>query len=206
MSNIESVLHETRVFEPSPEAVRDAAVSGMDAYRALCAEAERNPSGFWSRLAKENVLWHRPFSRVLDESKAPFYRWFDDGELNASYNCLDRNLTNGNADKTAIIFEADDGKVTRITYRELHKEVCKLANALKHHGVKKADRVLIYMPMSIQVVVAMQACARIGATHSVVFGGFSAKSLQERIIDAGATEVITADGQYRGGKEIPLKP
>jgi acetyl-CoA synthetase len=206
MGNIESVLREKRLFPPGAEIVKNAAISGMDAYRALVAEAERDFNGFWARLAKENLLWNKPFTRVLDESKAPFYKWFDDGELNASYNCLDRNLTNGNADKTAIIFEADDGKVTRITYRELLKEVCKLANALKHHGVKKADRVLIYMPMSIQVVVAMQACARIGATHSVVFGGFSAKSLQERIIDAGATEVITADGQHRGGKEIPLKP
>ena len=178
----------------------------MDAYRALCAEAEQNFTGFWARLAREHLEWSKPFTQVLDESKAPFYKWFHDGELNASYNCLDRNLANGNADKVAIIFEADDGKVTRITYRALHKEVCRLANALHAHGVKTGDRVLIYMPMSIQVVVAMQACARIGATHSVVFGGFSAKSLQERIVDAGATEVITADGQFRGGKEIPLKP
>jgi len=206
MANIESVMHESRVFEPSADMVKAANVSGMDAYRALCAEAERDFTGFWGRLARENVHWHKPFSQVLDESNAPFYKWFADGELNASYNCLDRNLTNGNADKTAIIFEADDGAVTRISYRDLHAKVCQLANALKQHGVKKGDRVLVYMPMSIQVVVAMQACARIGATHSVVFGGFSAKSLQERIIDAGATEVITADGQFRGGKEIPLKP
>src|SRR2546427_7847547 len=206
MSNIESVLRETRVFEPSPEAVRDAAVSGMDAYRALCAEAERNPSGFWSRLAKENVLWHRPFSRVLDESKAPFYRWFDDGELNASYNCLDRHLTNGNADKTAIIFEADDGRVTKIAYRELHTQVCQLANGLKSLGYRKGDRAIIYMPMSIEVVVAMQACARLGIIHSVVFGGFSAKSVQERIVDVGASLVICADEQMRGGKPVALKP
>jgi acetyl-CoA synthetase len=206
MGNIESVMHEERVFPPSAEFVKQANVSGMDAYNALCAEAEKDFTGFWARLARENVNWHKPFTQVLDESGAPFYKWFADGELNASYNCLDRNLTNGNADKVAIVFEADDGTVTKVTYRDLHKEVCRLANALKHHGTKKSDRVLIYMPMSIQVVVAMQACARIGATHSVVFGGFSAKSLQERIIDAGATEVITADGQFRGGKEIPLKP
>ncbi|MEW5881474.1 MAG: acetate--CoA ligase [Pseudomonadota bacterium] len=206
MGNIESVLNETRVFEPSAEFVKQANISGMAEYRALCEEAERDFNGFWARLARENLVWHKPFTQVLDESNAPFYKWFADGQLNASYNCLDVNLANGNADKTAIIFEADDGKVTRITYRALYTEVCKLANALKHHGIKKGDRVLIYMPMSIQVVVAMQACARIGATHSVVFGGFSAKSLQERIIDAGATEVITADGQFRGGKEIPLKP
>ena len=206
MGNIESVLHEHRVFPPSAQFVKQANVSGMEAYTALCDEAKRDFTGFWARLARENLAWSKPFTQVLDESKAPFFRWFYDGELNASYNCLDRNLSNGNADKVAIIFEADDGKVTKITYQALHKEVCKLANALRAHGVKTGDRVLIYMPMSIQVVVAMQACARIGATHSVVFGGFSAKSLQERIIDAGATEVITADGQFRGGKEIPLKP
>jgi acetyl-CoA synthetase len=204
-STIESVLQETRVFPPSADFIKQANVSGMEGYRKLCAEAERDFEGFWGRLAKEHVLWHKPFTKVLDESKAPFYRWFHDGELNVSHNCLDRHLKT-QPDKTAIIFEADDGKVTKITYKALYHEVCRMANALKAHGVKMGDRVLIYMPMSIQVVVAMQACARIGATHSVVFGGFSAKSLQERIIDAGATEVITADGQFRGGKEIPLKP
>ncbi len=204
-STIESVLSETRVFPPSAEFVKQANISGMDAYRALVAEAERDFEGFWRRLGKETLLWHKPFSKVLDESNAPFFKWFYDGELNASYNCLDRHLKT-QPDKVAIIFEADDGKVTKITYQALYHKVCRLANALKAHGVRKGDRVLIYMPMSIEVVEAMQACARIGATHSVVFGGFSAKSLQERIIDAGATEVITADGQFRGGKEIPLKP
>jgi len=205
MSNIETVLQETRVFPPAPEFVKQANVSGMQAYRAMCAEAEKDFEGFWSKHAKNELLWHKPFSKTLDESNAPFFKWFYDGELNASYNCLDRHLKT-QPDKVAIIFEADDGKVTKITYKALYHEVCRFANALKSHGVKTGDRVLIYMPMSIQVVVAMQACARIGATHSVVFGGFSAKSLQERIIDAGATEVITADGQFRGGKEIPLKP
>ena len=204
-STIESVLQENRVFPPAPQFVKQANISGMEGYRKLCAEVERDFEGFWARLARENLHWHKPFTKVLDESKAPFYRWFHDGELNASYNCLDRHLKT-QPDKTAIIFEADDGKVTRINYKALYHDVCRMANALKAHGVKAGDRVLIYMPMSIQVVVAMQACARIGATHSVVFGGFSAKSLQERIIDAGATEVITADGQFRGGKEIPLKP
>ncbi|MDH4191997.1 MAG: AMP-binding protein, partial [Betaproteobacteria bacterium] len=204
-SKIESILQETRVFPPSPEFVKQANIAGMGAYRQLVAEAERDFEGFWARRAREELLWHKPFTQTLDESKAPFYRWFHDGELNASYNCLDRHLKT-QPDKVAIIFEADDGKVTRITYKQLYHEVCRVANALKAHGVKQSDRVLIYMPMSIQVVVAMQACARIGATHSVVFGGFSAKSVQERIIDAGATEVITADGQFRGGREIPLKP
>ena len=156
-------------------------------------------------LARETLAWHKPFTKVLDESNAPFYKWFEDGDLNVSYNCLDRNLENGNADKVAIIFEADDGKVTKVTYRDLHQRVCRLANGLKSLGVKKGDRVVIYMPMSIEGIAAMQACARIGATHSVVFGGFSAKSLQERIVDAGAVAVITADEQMRGGKPLPLK-
>ncbi len=206
MSNIESVLHETRVFEPSAEASRNAAIPSMQAYQALFAEAQQNPNRFWSRLANENVLWHKPFTRVLDESNAPFFRWFEDGELNASFNCLDRHLTNGNADKTAIIFEADDGRIAKITYRDLHARVCQLANGLKSLGYHKGDRAIIYMPMSIEAVVAMQACARLGVIHSVVFGGFSSKSVHERIVDVGASLVICADEQMRGGKPIPLKP
>jgi acetyl-CoA synthetase len=206
MSNIESVMQERRVFAPGADIVRDAAISGMEAYQALSAEARRDPNAFWSRLAMENVLWHKPFTRVLDESNAPFYRWFDDGQLNASYNCLDRNLSNGNAEKIAIIFEADDGQVTKITYRDLHARVCQLANGLKSLGYRKGDRAIIYLPMSIEAVIAMQACARLGIIHSVVFGGFSAKSVQERIVDVGASLVICADEQMRGGKPIPLKP
>ena len=205
MSKIESVHHEERVFPPAEAFVKQANVSGMVAYQALCDEAGRDFEGFWARLARENLLWSKPFTKTLDESKAPFYRWFHDGELNASYNCLDRHLES-QPDKVAIIFEADDGKVTKVTYRELYHRVCRFANALKAGGIAKGERVLVYMPMSIEAVVAMQACARIGATHSVVFAGFSAKSLQERIIDAGAVAVITADGQFRGGKEIALKP
>jgi acetyl-CoA synthetase len=198
-------LQEHRVFAPPAAFVAQANISGMDAYYKLCAEAERDYAGFWARLARENLDWRKPFTTALDESAAPFYQWFADGELNASYNCLDRNLKNGNANKTAIIFEADDGQVTRATYQELYERVCKFANGLKARGIKKGDRVIIYMSMSIEGVAAMQACARIGATHSVVFGGFSAKSLQERIIDAGAVAVITADEQLRGGKRLPLK-
>ena len=205
MSNIESVSHEHRIFNPPPELMKGAAISGMDAYRALCSEAERDYEGFWARLARENLAWKKPFTKTLDESGAPFYKWFHDGELNASYNCLDVNLTNGNAEKVAIIFEADDGASHTITYRALHQRVCRFANALKARGIKKGDRVVIYIPMTIEGVIAMQACARIGATHSVVFGGFSAKSLQERIIDAGAVALITADEQMRGGKALPIK-
>jgi acetyl-CoA synthetase len=206
MGNIESVLHENRVFPPSAEFVKQANVSGMEAYQALCAEAEKDFEGFWARLAREELQWTKPFTQVLDESNAPFYKWFADGELNASANCLDKNLTNGNAEKVAIIFEADDGKVTKITYRELHARVCQLANGISALGFRKGERAIVYMPMSIEAVIAMQACARLGITHSVVFGGFSAKSVQERIVDAGATLVIAADEQMRGGKAIPLKP
>jgi len=205
MSAIETLKQENRIFDPSPEFVKNATISGIEAYKTLCAEAERDYEGFWARLAREHVSWHKPFTKTLDESNAPFYKWFDDGLLNVSYNCLDRNLENGNAGKTAIIFEADGGETTKLTYIELHERVCKFANGLKSLGIKKSDRVVIYMPMSVEGVVAMQACARIGATHSVVFGGFSAKSLQERIIDAGAVAVITADQQVRGGKHLPLK-
>ena len=205
MSGIESVMNEKRVFAPSEAMVKGATISGMGAYDALCSEAEKDYEGFWARQARETLKWHKPFTRVLDESGAPFYKWFEDGQLNASYNCLDVNLTNGNAEKTAIIFEADDGTVTTITYKALHARVCRFANALKGMGVRKGDRVIIYIPMTIEGVVAMQACARIGATHSVVFGGFSAKSLQERIIDAGAVAIITADEQMRGGRALPIK-
>ena len=204
MSNIQSVMHENRVFEPSPAWAAQANIRKAD-WEALNAKAARDFTGFWADLARETLAWHKPFTKTLDESNAPFYRWFEDGELNVSYNCLDRNLTNGNAERTAIIFEADDGKVTKVTYRELHQRVCRLANGLKSIGVRKGDRVVIYMPMSIEGIAAMQACARIGATHSVVFGGFSAKSLQERIVDAQAVAVITADEQMRGGKPLPLK-
>ena len=202
---MEPLMNESRIFNPPTDFVKNAAISGMDAYNKLCAEAEKDYVGFWARLAKEHVYWKQPFTKTLDESKAPFYKWFEDGTTNASYNCLDRNLEIGNANKTAIIFESDDGKETKVTYQELHDRVCQLANALRKRGIKKGDRVIIYMPMSVEGVMAMQACARIGATHSVVFGGFSAKSLQERIIDAGAVAVITADEQMRGGKALPLK-
>ena len=204
-SSIESTLVENRVFEPAAEMAAGAAVSGMAAYEALYKEAETDLEGFWRKRAKENLVWSKPFTRVLDESNAPFYKWFDDGELNASANCLDRHMGTPTENKTAIIFESDDGQVTKVTYKELLSRVARFANVLKTQGVKRGDRVIIYMPMTIEGVVAMQACARIGATHSVVFGGFSAKALQERIIDVGAVAVLTANYQMSGGKELPLK-
>ena len=202
---IESSLNETRLFKPSDAFVAQANVSGIAGYQALAKAAQNDYEGFWAKLARENILWKKPFSKILDESNAPFFKWFEDGELNVSYNCLDKHLTS-QPEKTALIFEADDGTVTKINYRDLHARVCQFANGLKSRGIKKGDRVIIYLPMSIEAVVAMQSCARIGAIHSVVFGGFSSKSLNERIVDAQAVAVITADGQMRGGKVMPLKP
>ena len=196
---------DTAIYLPPDAVVRDACVSGMDAYRALCAEAEADYAGFWARQARELLSWKTPFTTVLDESNAPFFKWFEDGTLNASYNCLDRQVEAGLGDKTAIIFEADGGEVTKATYSDLLARTCQLANALRARGVKKGDRVAIYLGMSIEGVVAMQACARIGATHTVIFGGFSAQSLRDRIADTGAVLVITADQQLRGGKQLPLK-
>lgn len=204
MSSIETVLSETRVFEPNATFVEHATVSGLAAYQALCKQATEDYPAFWANYAKQEINWHTPFQSVLDESQAPFYRWFEDGKLNASYNCIDRHLAQ-HADKTALIFEADDGSVTTYTYQQLHQRVCKFANALKAQGITEGDRVIIYLPMGAEAVIAMQACARIGATHSVVFGGFSSKSLHERITDVGAKLIITADEGVRGGKPVPLK-
>jgi acetyl-CoA synthetase len=195
----------TKLYPPPQALAQRAHVSGLDAYEKLCAEAAADYPGYWARQARELLSWRKPFTKVLDTANAPFYKWFEDGELNVSYNCLDRNVEAGKGGKTAIIFEADDGKVSRVTYSELLERTCRMANALKAKGVKKGDRVVIYMPMSVEGLVAMQACARIGATHSVVFGGFSAQSLRDRIEDAGAVMVITADEQQRGGKSLPLK-
>jgi acetyl-CoA synthetase len=193
------------IQQPPAELVAQARVSGMAAYQALVDEAQADYEGYWGRLAREFVSWKTPFTKVLDSSNAPFFKWFEDGTLNVSYNCLDRNVERGLGDKVAIIFEADDGTVTKATYSELLAKTAQLANALKARGVKKGDRVVIYMSMSIEGVVAMQACARIGAPHSVVFGGFSAQALRDRIMDTGASLVITADEQARGGKALPLK-
>ena len=201
---------EHAIYPPDARTLAQATIPDMDAYRALCREAESDYEGFWGRLAESLLDWRKPFTQVLDESNAPFYRWFADGQLNVSYNCLDRHLES-RGDKAAILFEADDGSARTVTYRALHQEVCRFANGLKSLGLKSlglkpGDRVIIYMPMGVEAIVAMQACARLGLIHSVVFGGFSSKSLIERIHDAGARAVITCDGQFRGGKEIPLKP
>jgi len=201
--SIESILHEKRIFPPSDEFTAATRLNQADA-DALYAEAAADHEAFWARLAREQIHWEIPFTEVLDTSNAPNFRWFTDGRLNVSYNCLDIHLAE-RGDKTAIIFEGEGGDQRRLTYRELTDEVCRFANALKAQGITAGDRVVIYMPMVPEAVIAMQACARIGAIHSVVFGGFSANSLRDRIIDAGAKMLITADGGHRGGHVIELK-
>jgi len=202
--SIESINKEDRVFHPSDEVIRNANVSGMKSYDGLVDKFKKDYQETWADLAKELLIWEKPFTKILNDKDAPFYKWFEDGKINASFNCLDRHLKT-QPNKTAIVFEADDGEVTSITYLDLYEKVCQFANGLKGLNLKLGDRVIIYLPMSIEAVVAMQACARLGLIHSVIFGGFSAKSIQERIDDTKAKLVITADGQYRGGKLIPLK-
>ncbi|MDD3764111.1 MAG: acetate--CoA ligase [Nevskiales bacterium] len=201
--NIQSVLGENRVFPPHPDFVAHARLDATK-LEALHAAAAKDHVGFWAELGRKELAWQTPFSVALDDGDAPNFRWFVDGRLNVSANCLDRHLGN-RGDKIAIRFEGEQGDVKTYTYRELHTEVCKLANALRALGVNKGDRVVIYMPMVPEAVMAMQACARIGAVHSVVFGGFSAASLKDRIEDAGAKLLITADGGHRGGNIVELK-
>ena len=205
MSGIEinSVLTETRLFEPSAEFTANARLNPAK-LKALHQQAEDDYEGFWADQARQHIDWKTPFTITLDDSQAPHFKWFTDGTMNVSYNCIDRHLAN-NANKTAIIFEGENGDTQNITYQQLHDDVCQFSNALKAKGVKKGDRVVIYMPMVPEAVVAMQACARIGAIHSVVFGGFSAESLRDRIEDARAVMLITADGGTRGGKIVGLK-
>jgi len=202
--DIESIHHEERIFYPPKNVMERANVSGMDAYETICKKFADNYEEAWADLAKELLIWEKPFTKILNEDNPPFFKWFEDGKLNASYNCLDRHL-NSQPNKIAIIFEGDDGVVTEISYKDLYHRVCEFANGLKTLGLELGDRVIIYLPMTIEAVIAMQACARIGLTHSVVFGGFSAKSIQERVDDAQAKLIITADYQFRGGKKIPLK-
>jgi len=201
--NIESVLLEKRTFPPSPQFTSRARLGPPD-LEALHREAQADPTEFWAGLARRELHWQQPFSITLDESRAPNYGWFTDGTLNVSYNCLDVHLAD-RGHKTAIIFEGEPGDTRRLSYRELHSEVCRFANALLAQGVRRGDRVVIYMPLVPEIVVAMHACARIGAIHSVVFGGFSAPSLRDRIEDAGARVLITADGGWRGGNVVELK-
>ena len=195
-----------QIFQPNAEFAKTARIKSMDEYYALVKKAEENYEGFWGEYAKEKITWKKPFDKVLDESNAPFYSWFEGGKLNVSEQCIDRHLDD-KKNKVAIIFEGDNGDKQMITYLELHYQVNKFANLLKNKfNVKKGDRVVIYMPMIPEAAFAMLACARLGAIHSIVFGGFSAEALRDRIQDAEAKVVITADGAYRKGKPYMLKP
>ena len=200
---IESILNESRSFGPPKDFIDQANIDEEKANN-LKKQAEENHIQYWATLAKDQLEWFQPFNNILDESKAPNYEWFNDGVINASYNSLDVNVSK-NPNKTAIIFETEDGKSEHITYKELLSKTSQFANGLKKLGVEPMDRVVIYMPMCPEAVIAMQACARIGAIHSVVFGGFSSNALKDRIEDAKSKIVITADGAYRGGNIIPLK-
>ncbi len=201
--NIVSALLEERSFPPKPKFAARAALKPHD-LETLRHQAAEDPLGFWADLARRELVWHKPFTVTLDDSQAPNFRWFTDGLLNVSFNCLDVHLGE-NGHKTAIIFEGEPGDTRRLSYRELHAEVCRFANALRSQGVRRGDRVVIYMPLIPEILIAMHACNRIGAIHSVVFGGFSAPALKDRIEDTGATVVITADGGWRGGNAVELK-
>jgi acetyl-CoA synthetase len=201
--NIKSVLLEERSFPPPAAFAARAHVKPADLAR-MRKRAREDTTAFWAELARRELNWHTPFRQVFDDSEAPNYRWFSDGLLNASYNCLDIHLAR-HGDKTAVIFEGEPGDVRRLSYRELHAEVCRFANVLKAQGIRRGDRVIIYMPLVPEIVIAMHACNRIGAIHSVVFGGFSAPALKDRIEDTEARLVITADGGWRGGQAIELK-
>jgi acetyl-CoA synthetase len=201
--DIESVLKEERVFPPPKEFSAKAHIKSMQDYEELYRKAERDPEGFWALMAKD-LHWFKPWEKVL-EWTPPFAKWFVGGQTNIAYNCLDRHLTTARKNKAALIWEGEPGDERILTYQTLHREVCKFAHVLKNIGVQAGDRVAIYMPMVPELPIAMLACARIGATHSVVFGGFSADALRDRINDAQAKLVVTADGGYRRGAEIQLK-
>lgn len=202
MSN--SAPKKVQLYPVNPDFAARANIRSEDQYQSMIEYAKRDYEGYWADLARQYIDWYKPFTKVLNQDNPPFFTWFEDGYLNVSYNCIDRHLLT-TPNKTAIIFESDAGHVETVTYKELYHKVCRFANGLKALNVKKGDRVVIYLPNSIEAIVAMQACARIGAIHSVVFGGFSAKAIHDRIKDAGAKVIITADAQKRGGKFFPLK-
>ncbi|MCP9916210.1 acetate--CoA ligase [Cyanobium sp. ATX 6F1] len=205
-ATIESVLQEQRVFAPPAELAATAQIGSLAAYQELVARVEADPDAFWGEQARTQLHWFTPFEQVLDWSHPPFARWFEGGTTNVSYNCLDRHLDGPRADKTALIWEGEPGDVRTFTYRQLHAEVSKAANALRSLGIGKGDLVALYMPMVPEAAIAMLACARIGAPHSVVFGGYSAEALRDRLIDGSAKAVITADGGFRKDKPVALKP
>ena len=203
---IESVLQEQRSFAPPAELAAGARIPSMAAYQQLVTWAQSDPDDFWGEQARRQLHWFQPFDTVLDWSNPPFARWFEGGSTNLSYNCLDRHLDGPRAEKTALIWEGEPGDSRSFTYRQLHAEVSRAANALKALGIGKGDLVALYMPMVPEAAIAMLACARIGAPHSVVFGGFSAEALRDRLIDGAVKAVITADGGFRKDKAVALKP
>ncbi len=203
-SEIESLLHEERMFPPPPDFARHAHIRSMDEYRALAQEAETDYEGYWARQADRELHWHRKWDTVL-EWEEPFAKWFSGGQLNASYQCLDRHLASWRRNKAALIWEGEPGDQRTLTYQQLYCEVSRFASVLQNLGVKLGDRVIIYLPMVPEAAIAMLACARIGAPHSVIFGGFSSEALKDRINDAQAKVIVTADGGWRRGKVIPLK-
>src|SRR5512146_2138023 len=201
--NIDSVLQEKRLFKPSEEFSKHAHVKSLAEYEAIYNKAEADPEAFWGDIAQE-LHWFKPYTKVLDWN-APWAKWFVGGEINITYNCLDRHVQTWRKNKAALIWEGEPGEVRTYTYHQLWLEVQKFANVLKSLGIKKGDRVAIYMGMCPELPIAMMGCARIGATHSVVFGGFSANALVDRITDQKAVAVITQDGSYRRGSEVKLK-
>jgi acetyl-CoA synthetase len=203
--NIESVMHEERVFAPAAEFSESAHIKSLAEYEQLCDEARRDPDAFWARLATEELHWFKRWDTVL-KWDAPHAEWFVGGKLNISDNCLDRHLQTWRRNKAAIIWEGEPGDTRTLTYLQLHREVCRFANVLKRLNVAKGDRVALYMPLIPELAIAMLACARIGATHSIIFGGFSAESIKDRVNDAGCKLVVTADGGWRRGSEVKLKP
>src|SRR5436189_1692606 len=208
-TNITSVLQEERLFPPSKAFSARAHVKSMAQYRKMYQESIRSPEKFWARQAANELVWFKPWKKVL-QWKEPFAKWFVGGQLNVSFNCLDKHLDTPTANKAALIWEGEPaggkpGEERVLTYKQLHREVCRFANVLKQYGLKKGERVLIYLPMVPEAAIAMLACTRIGAVHSVVFGGFSAQSVADRIFDSQAKLVITADGGYRRGGVVPLK-
>ncbi len=204
MSAIKSVLQETRLFPPSPEFSKQANISSEEQYQQMWQQAKDDPATFWGELAKSELDWFKPFTSVM-EGDMPDTKWFQGGKINASYQCVDRHLKTWRKNKAAIIWEGEPGDVRILTYQQLHREVCRFANVLKKLGVETGDRVTLYMPMIPELAIAMLACARIGATHSIVFGGFSSDAIADRNNDAHAKVVITADAGWRRGKEVPLK-
>src|SRR5437867_2623291 len=209
-TNITSVLDERRVFPPPKEFSKRAQIKSLAHYRKLYQESIRSPEKFWGRAAQNELHWFKPFTKVL-QWQEPYAKWFGGGQLNVSYNCLDRHLGTAVANKAALIWEGEPaatgkpGEERTLTYKQLHRQVCRFANVLKRNGIRKGDRVLIYLPMIPEAAIAMLGCTRIGAVHSVVFGGFSAQSVADRIQDSQARLVITADGGFRRGAVVPLK-